>query len=1582
MPALSKFHRIAARMLVALSLGALPALATAADSYTGAGTYSWTAPAGVTSVDVEVWGAGGAGGGNPTNQDGGGGGGGGGYSKVVNLAVVPGNTYTVTVGAGGTGGTGNGNAGGDSWFNSTITVLAKGGNGGTAPTGGTGGAGGAGGAAAAGIGAIKFSGGDGGTGRNSNTGRGGPGGSSAGTAANGTSGPTVWATAIAAAAPAGGGIGGDGGNANRQNGFAPASGNGGGGGGGAERNTTGGNGADGQVIISYVSAPLVTTDPASAITASGATLNGTISSNGASTTASFEYGLTTAYGYSATAAQSPLATTAAATPVSAAVSGLICGTTYHYRAKGVNSAGTTYGSDATFTTGACVATVTPTNCTDVAGIGTQPWTTAATNQLPATTSLSSATTTSHYLVCSGYNLNIPGNATINGIVVGVSRYNAARGNAQDAAMRLVDATGTIGTTDRSTTTIYPTNTTVGVLENHGTATDLWGATWTPADINSANFGAAFAATYTGNRTSGHTIGVDAMPITVYYSVPSTLSVLSMTAADPNPATSGTAVSWTVTFSDSVTGVDAADFALATTGVTGASISSVTGSGTTWTVTANSGSGTGTLGLNLIDNDTIVNGVGDKLGGTGIGNGNFTGDVYTIEAPMSCVGGTFTSTTLDPSLWTVRTIAGAFTPAIVDVGGGDFRLRLTDTGGNEATFAQLVPTFPGAGNKVVLEFDYFAYGGTGADGIAVTFSDASISSTTGGFGGSLGYAQNTTAGAAGFGGGWMGIGLDEYGNYPCNNEGRTGYPAGWVDPVLGAGAAVCTGSAGATHYVAIRGSGSGTTGYNLLANTGVIAATAPASGTAGTTPYRYRVTLDHSDNVHAWVTVERDTTGTGNSYTTLIPKFDIKGANSGQVAVPASWLVSFTGSTGGATNFHELKHVRVCANTVAGAGPHHLEIQHPSGTGLTCTPSTLTIQACADGNNPCTPYTGGVTGTLSATGSATVNWTGGNSFSIPSGSSSVTKDVQVTTPNSAVIFDATGTPTPNSATTCSFGGCSFTAYDTGFLVSAPNHVAETSSTLTVQAVKKADNSLACAPAFGGQSKSVNLQCAYNNPGSGTLPVRIGGTALNATANATAACDATGANVTLAFDANGIATPSLQYADVGKVDVTAAYTGTAGTSEAGLSMTGTGSFIAAPASFSFSNIPTGTTIKAGAPFSATVSALNNAGAVTPNFGKEATAESVTLTSTLVTPPAGTTGAHNPAIGNNLIPGSEFGTGGMVTTDANGVATVTNLNWGEVGDIALTANLTSASYLGSGLTASGTSGTAGRFVPDHFNTSVVLASGVPMPCPSSQTCPPIYNGAAYRGFVYSGQPTGNGQPFNVNIEAQNAANATTTNYDTAFSLSKQVTLTAWTGTGPGATTAAPGILNNASVPASSFHSGTTAGDSAAIPPIPATSATPDFAFSTTPTAPTDIYIRAADANAISSSVEGGVKVVSGRTLVSNGYGSQLLPLPLVATVQYYDGANWATSATDDVTSLNFATSYDIFNSAGTKTGTTSPSPTSGTVIGGILNFLLAAPGGNVTGNAAIATTVPTYLPPVPGQATFGVYKSNAPLIYMREN
>jgi hypothetical protein len=86
----------------------------------------------------------------------------------------------------------------------------------------------------------------------------------------------------------------------------------------------------------------------------------------------------------------------------------------------------------------------------------------------------------------------------------------------------------------------------------------------------------------------------------------------------------------VTFSEPVAGVDPADFAVATTGVTGASITAVTGFGDTYTVSIQTGSGDGTIRLDLLDDDSILDATGNPLGSPGIGNGDFIdGEAYTI-----------------------------------------------------------------------------------------------------------------------------------------------------------------------------------------------------------------------------------------------------------------------------------------------------------------------------------------------------------------------------------------------------------------------------------------------------------------------------------------------------------------------------------------------------------------------------------------------------------------------------------------------------------------------------------------------------------------------------------------------------------------------------------------------------------------------------------------------------------------------------------------------------------------------------------------------------------------------------------------
>ena len=104
--------------------------------YTTPGTYSWTAPALVTSVCVVCVGGGGTGDDGNSGDGGGGGGGGGALAYANDIPVTPGQSYTVVVGAGGTNGNGKNTRaqdGGNSTFTVGSFVMTAGGGQGGGP---------------------------------------------------------------------------------------------------------------------------------------------------------------------------------------------------------------------------------------------------------------------------------------------------------------------------------------------------------------------------------------------------------------------------------------------------------------------------------------------------------------------------------------------------------------------------------------------------------------------------------------------------------------------------------------------------------------------------------------------------------------------------------------------------------------------------------------------------------------------------------------------------------------------------------------------------------------------------------------------------------------------------------------------------------------------------------------------------------------------------------------------------------------------------------------------------------------------------------------------------------------------------------------------------------------------------------------------------------------------------------------------------------------------------------------------------------------------------------------------------------
>ncbi len=116
-------------------------------------------------------------------------------------------------------------------------------------------------------------------------------------------------------------------------------------------------------------------------------------------------------------------------------------------------------------------------------------------------------------------------------------------------------------------------------------------------------------------------------------------------ADASP-TNADSVNFEVSFSEFVSGVDASDFTLTTSGsLSGASVTNVSGSDNVYIVSINTGSQDGTIGLNVKDDDTILDMAGNPLGGAGLGNGNFTSsEIYTVikSIPINISTATFTS----------------------------------------------------------------------------------------------------------------------------------------------------------------------------------------------------------------------------------------------------------------------------------------------------------------------------------------------------------------------------------------------------------------------------------------------------------------------------------------------------------------------------------------------------------------------------------------------------------------------------------------------------------------------------------------------------------------------------------------------------------------------------------------------------------------------------------------------------------------------------------------------------------------------------------------------------------------------------
>ncbi|WP_337970829.1 DUF6701 domain-containing protein [Vibrio navarrensis] len=603
--------------------------------------------------------------------------------------------------------------------------------------------------------------------------------------------------------------------------------------------------------------------------------------------------------------------------------------------------------------------------------------------------------------------------------------------------------------------------------------------------------------------------------------------------------------------------------------------------------------------------------------------------------LQCFSDSFDSSLSD--LWVTSTSKGSFQPGVVNG-----RLRFTQAVGNQSTSSSYQRLFPARDNLVEVEFDHFAYDGTGADGIAVVLSDARVTPRAGAFGGPLGYGFKPNE--PGFAGGWLGIGIDEYGNF--SNEGGQGDKPGRR-----------------RQSVALRGSGEDETGYRYLAgacnngttNTSGSCLSPTVDNNNSGDVHRYKIVVDSRVSNQSQVEILRKV-GSGN-WQTIVGPLNVLDSQYNQAAVPDDFLLSITGSTGGSNNIHEIDNFQVCAldSSPIDQQIDHFRIIH-TGQGVTCSAESVTILAC--NNADCSElFTDPVQATLSpATVSGGGGWVGGNVINFSGGSTTV--ELRKNQPGSITLGVSGSSPTtkPFATTLCQTGGgwsashCSTTFADSGFVIDVPDFIANSSATATITAVKTSDDSLQCVPEFANVDKTIKFWSSYISPDSSSV---VGSPAVSINTADIGNSQALVSEIEMSFNASGEASFTLNYPDAGKMQLNALYEGSG--AENGLLMVGSDQFVNFPKYLQISasnsqsdngqcataNTSCDVFAAVGERFDLLVTAYGEGDVVTPNYQHG----NMELTHTLVAPALGQAGTLSTASyqqvpivgGTNTVPQS---------------------------------------------------------------------------------------------------------------------------------------------------------------------------------------------------------------------------------------------------------------------------------------------------------------------------------------------------------
>jgi MSHA biogenesis protein MshQ len=519
------------------------------------------------------------------------------------------------------------------------------------------------------------------------------------------------------------------------------------------------------------------------------------------------------------------------------------------------------------------------------------------------------------------------------------------------------------------------------------------------------------------------------------------------------------------------------------------------------------------------------------------------------------------------------------------------------------------------------------------------------------------------------------------------------------------------------------------GYPYLTSTGTLS---PGVDEAGSTPnpgHRYRISIDHTmGGSEAYVSVERDT---GAGFVEIIPRFDIFTVNPSQAAVPQNWIVSLTGSTGGARNIHEIGEFEVCAALPIAAygSPDHYEISHNS-PGVTCEGSEVTITA-HDASHNLFNVTSDTSITVTTTPAVDniitspvtmLSGTSSVSFYINETSVLANIDIDVTDGTASDLDDGGSEDAPFDFLDTAFrfyaGGSNTDSTPIGSQISGkPSNITPGNQNLTLRAVRTNTDTGACEAALQGTT-AVDLAYECNNPTTCTasnLLSLTGSSTGNPNRNNNGAVTKNYTSVDMLFDANGEAPFLFNYADAGEITLHARKAVAANDPDPAFELIGQSNpFVVTPFAFHFlvadepaqTNGAGLTYRKAGEAFDVTLRAVlyesgdnasNNTelanNGLTPNFGSHSSL-ALELGHSLQAPTgAGTSAGSLQGWSNQSV--------SFNNTASQGERLFSGLTWSEVGIISMNAG--HSNYLGSGQTISGARPNIGRFYPDHFDVTV---------------------------------------------------------------------------------------------------------------------------------------------------------------------------------------------------------------------------------------------------------------------------------------